>query len=178
MLACMVAPSRFRHEARGWLLRAFACATPSAVFAVTTGEATPAQIGGMFTGVVLFALAFTVGCSLPAVQATRAGRRSVKALGLAAWLKAAWGALGVGAYVDAMTGSWCLGLFRSYSSARDAGTVFVATVAVTLAQGAIIALEVAVLAAAVLGTRAMFVGRGPARGVAAQDEAQAMAQVL
>ena len=72
---------------------------------------------------------------------------------IAAWVKALlfW----PGMYLDMLTGSLCVTLFRGGSSHAGA-SAFVKVIAITLAQGAIVSLEVFLVASALLLIRVIF----------------------
>jgi hypothetical protein len=143
----MVEGRRFRRELSGWLLRGGVCALPSAGLALCVIPPSVASVGGMLTGFALVVAAFAAACSRLDPNGPPWGR----ALRIAAWIRAGL-AVGPGLYLDMLTGGLLMSLFR-VDNARDAVARFASVLLTTLAQGALVALEVFLLATVLLLSR-------------------------
>jgi hypothetical protein len=143
----MVDKRRFMLELPGWLLRGGACALPSAWFAFCVIRPGLAMLAGILTGFALVVAAFAAACSRLDPDGPPWGR----ALRIAAWIRAGL-SVGPGLYLDAITGGLCMGMFQ-VEGARGAVALFALVLATTLAQGALVALEVFLLATVLLLSR-------------------------
>ena len=143
----MVDQRRFLRELPGWLLRGAACALPSAWFGLVAFGFGVAGVAGILIGFVLVVASFAAACSRLAPEGPAWGR----ALRIAAWIRAGL-SIGPGLYLDMLTGGLCMGLFGGKVS--QAGlSEFAKVLALTLAQGGLISLEVFLIASVLLLTR-------------------------
>jgi hypothetical protein len=101
----------------------------------------------MLTGFALVVAAFAAACSSLEPDGPPWGR----ALRIAAWIRAGL-SVGPGLYLDMLTGGLLMSLLR-VDNARDAVSRFVLVLLTTLAQGALVALEVFLLATVLLLSR-------------------------
>ncbi len=120
---------------------------PSAGFALCVIAPGVASVAGMLTGFALVVAAFAAACSRLDPDGPPWGR----ALRIAAWIRAGL-SVGPGLYLDMLTGGLLMSLLR-VDGARGAVGRFALVLATTLAQGALIALEVFLLATVLLLSR-------------------------
>lgn len=148
MLLHMVDDRRFMRELPGWLLRGAVCALPSAWFAFAAIPPSLAMVAGMVAGFGLVVAAFAAGCSRVDPNGPPWGR----ALRIAAWIRAGLPIIGLGFYLDVITGGLCMGLVRT-NGARGAVSEFAMVLATTIAQGTLVSLEVFLIATLLLLVR-------------------------
>ncbi len=164
----------FCRELGGWALRGIGCAALSVFWAVMTGFQHPAEIAGMVFGLAFWVTAFAALCAWRPGPATLGESRWVRALKLAVVIKIGFillGALGwltarsiggeflmLAAMLDPALGAaalWLTGLIGGFDGIDHLCRLdsFGWTALVTIIDGALMALVIGAIAAAILGWR-------------------------
>ena len=183
-MTALLESEAFRNELPGWVLRGVLCALGSAFWAVMMGFETPAEIAGMVAGVVFWSTGFAGLCCSTRLLAGLKQPRLGSALKRAAWIKLGlttfgwalmFGAgslrfhgvevLGIFGMIDAVLGLASLWLVGEVGSFPDFGQIcransFGWTALTTLVDGALTAIVIGLIAAAVLGWWHLTAGSG------------------
>ena len=167
--------NRFERELAGWAVRGVLCAVPSAGWAFAAEFNCPAEYAAMTAGTAVWIAAFAGFSAWEAMQATAGRERFMRALKMAAGIKAAllvgvaiaWASaaglktpvglwLGLGVFPDVWAGLgsvWLVSQPAGVGESLSLGQLnsFGWTLATTLVQGALISVPLVTLALGVLG---------------------------
>ncbi|MBS0630542.1 MAG: hypothetical protein JSS11_01410 [Verrucomicrobia bacterium] len=164
----------FRAELPGWALRGVFCALPSGFLAITGSFGSAREITGMVVGLVVWVMIFASRCAWLQRYADWDETPRVTALKRAAWIKVGLSALGllgceaevagfralallqVLVFVDVVPGVMAVGMVSAVAATKAGLDVadtnsFGWTALITIAEGFLIALMIAVLACLVGG---------------------------